>query len=172
MDQQIIRADRRLRVMTLAAAALVLVSGAVMLALLSAELRELRTSGSDAAGTAVPGDDAPPPAHAPAVHAADPLEMAIDRLERWTTVLGWIGGLGFVGAGAWLFALGWRINRAGQYPPPRMKVIRDTRVRTGPQARALANVLQLAAFVLIAAGVVGTWWLHQVAVRILQHAGR
>ena len=106
------------------------------------------------------------PAGSPAADAVDPLEAAIERLERWTTVLGWIGGLSFVGIGLWMFALGWRINRAGQYPPPGMKVIRDTPIRTGPQARTMANVLQLAAFVLITAGVVATWWLHQVALRI------
>jgi hypothetical protein len=148
MEPEIVPADKRFRTLTLAAAALVFVAGALMLAVLSLELRDLRQASDEK------------------------LEDAIARAEQWTTVLAWTGGLSFVGVGAWLFVLGWRINRAGRYPLPRMKVIRDTRVRTGPQARALASVLQLAAFTSIAAGVVGIWWLHRIAVGVLHYAGR
>ena len=90
MDPQIVPADKRLRVVTLLAAVLVLAAGAVMLAMLSAELRELREPG----GAAGKGGNVPdamrnageaPGGIAPAANAADPLEAAIERLERWTT---------------------------------------------------------------------------------------
>jgi hypothetical protein len=148
MEPEIVPADKRLRTLTLAAAALVFVAGVVMLAFLSLELRDLRQASDEK------------------------LEVAIGRLEVWTTVLTWTAGLSFVGVGAWMFALGWRVNRAGRYPLPGMKVVRDTRVRSGSKARTLANALQLAAFFLISAGVVGLWWLHQIAVGVLEHAGR
>jgi hypothetical protein len=49
-----------------------------------------------------------------------------------------------------------------------MKVIKDTRVRTGAKARALANLAQAAALLCVVAGTVGMWYLHRLAVALLR----
>jgi hypothetical protein len=66
--------------------------------------------------------------------------------------------LGFVSIlllsmGVYLVLLSRKILRSGQYPPPGMRVIRDTRLRTGGQARrtaisfiALSSILIILAF--------------------------
>jgi hypothetical protein len=49
---------------------------------------------------------------------------------------------------AWFWLLGGRIARAGRYPPPDSKVIRDTAVLHGSAARARATALRVLAALL------------------------
>ena len=96
------------------------------------------------------------------------LLAAEEKVLRLATIILWIGGLSLVGMGGWFWRLGRRINLADRFPPPGMKVIKDTRVRTGPKARALANLAQAAALLCVVAGTVGMWYLYRFAVALLR----
>lgn len=101
----------------------------------------------------------------------DDLPAAVARLLRVVAVVAWAGGLGFVGCAWWLFRLARRINRSGRYPPPGMKVVRDTRVRTGRAARTTANAALLFAVLAAAAGTVGMVRLYRTAEDVLRSLG-
>ena len=51
--------------------------------------------------------------------------------------------------GGYLLLIAFRALKAGRYPPPGMKVIKDTRVKTGPQAKIMAYLLIFNSGVLI-----------------------
>ncbi len=60
--------------------------------------------------------------------------------------------LSLLGMGVYLILVARRTLRSGQYPPPGMRVIRDTRLRTGDQAKKAANsLIVLASFLIVAA---------------------
>jgi hypothetical protein len=137
-------ADKRLRTQTVLAAVLVTVLGVVVLIIFRAELQELRNV------------------------AEDGQEAAVEKAVLWITALAWTGGLSLVGMGAYFWWLGRRINRAGCFPPPGMKVICPMRIRAGAKARMVANVAEVAALLCIVAGTIGMWYLYQRAVALLQ----
>lgn len=60
---------------------------------------------------------------------------------------------GCLGFGLYLLLLGRRVHAARQFPPPGMRVLRDTQIVAGPAAEKKAKVLGALAVVLIAAGV-------------------
>ncbi len=100
--------------------------------------------------------------------AEDDLPAAAERARALVGVVVLFAGLIFVGLGLWLFRLGVLINRSGRFPPPGMKVIRDTVVRTGPRARRLANAALLASLLTVLAGTVGMWYVLRIAHALLQ----
>jgi len=77
-------------------------------------------------------------------------------------------GASLVALGTWLWMLGRRINRAGCFPPPGAKVVRDTQVRTGQRACNMANVAQAGAFLFIVAGTVGAWYVCSRILTLIQ----
>jgi len=77
-------------------------------------------------------------------------------------------GLSFTALGLWLFRLGLLINRSGQYPPPGMKVIRNTLLRTGSRARIVANAALIGSLLTVLAGTVGMWYVLRLAHSLLQ----
>ncbi len=76
-------------------------------------------------------------------------------LEKTMLLLKWslrIVFFSLLGMGAYLILLARRTLRSGQYPPPGMRVIRDTRLRTENQAkRAALSLIALASFLIVAA---------------------
>jgi heme/copper-type cytochrome/quinol oxidase subunit 2 len=54
-----------------------------------------------------------------------------------------------LGMGIYLILLARRISRSHQYPPPGMKVIRDTRIRTGAEAKSITILMIVSSAVLI-----------------------
>jgi len=92
---------------------------------------------------------------------------AAQQMMRIVAGVAWAAGAGLVGLGVWLWCLGRRINRTGRFPPPGMRVVRDTRLRTGKQARNLASLAELFAFLAVVAGVVGTWWFYRTVERLV-----
>jgi hypothetical protein len=144
MEDEIIPGDKRHRRLTLVTALLLTFLGLLALGILCGYLGEIqRLAGED-------------------------LRAAEEKALRLTAIVLWVGGLGLVGMGAWFWRLGRRINLADRFPPPGMKVIKDTRVRTGAKARALANLAQAAALLCVVAGTVGMWYLHRLAVALLR----
>ncbi len=60
------------------------------------------------------------------------------------TLMKWVLGsaaLGITLTGVYLLVIAFRALKAGRYPPPGMKVIKDTRVKTGRQAKIMAYLL-------------------------------
>ncbi len=142
-EPQFIPADRRLRAAVLAVALVLIAAGAVGLSMIRAELRAIDSLGEE------------------------DLPAAVARLRRVVAVVAWLGAIGFVGASAWFFRLGWRINRSGQYPPPGARVIRETPVRVGGAARRKANLAMLAAVLSGTIGTLGMLHFYRTAERVL-----
>ncbi len=100
--------------------------------------------------------------------AESDLPAAVERAMWMVAAVAWSGALGFVGVGAWFWLLGRRIRRAGQYPPPGMKVLRDVAVRRGRKAIALANMAQAGALIVATGGLAAMWYLHRLAEALLR----
>lgn len=96
---------------------------------------------------------------------ADPA-AAVERLRALVNLI----SLGNAAVSAalciWFFALAHRTLRSGQYPPPGLRVLRDTRLRTGPQSRVMA--FRLVAFALIILSGNGVLWYLRRVVYSLQ----
>jgi MFS family permease len=63
---------------------------------------------------------------------------------KMITLMKWVLGsaaLLITLTGAYLLIIAFRSLKAGRYPPPGMKVIKDTRVKTGRQAKIMAGLL-------------------------------
>ena len=153
-QHEIVPADRRLRTWTILAAVLLCLAGLVVIGVLHNQLQAI--------------EKPPIRRDMEMLHRweAEHLQVAKERAIRLTAIVAWIGGLGFVGTGAWFWWLGRRINRADRFPPPGMKVIKDTPVRSGPGARRLANLAQLTALLCVVVGTIGMWYLYQLAVTV------
>jgi hypothetical protein len=72
------------------------------------------------------------------------------RLEWVMAALSLMASGPLLGLAWYLWRLGHRIRRAGAFPPPGFKVVRDTPVETGQAARRRAVVIQTLAVVLAA----------------------
>ena len=142
-----VAADVRLRRVAIASVVLVSAVGVVGLLLLARSLRGIENLEGDA------------------------LQAAVERTILATAVIAWVAGLSLVGCGLWLFRLARRINRSGCYPPPGMKVVRNTRVRTGSGARMLATAALFGSLVCVAAGSLGVWRLYVEAVDVFRALG-
>jgi len=57
-----------------------------------------------------------------------------------------------LGMGGYLILLARRTSKSGQYPPPGMKVIRDTRLRTGDKAKSITTLMMVSSAILILFG--------------------
>jgi len=142
-DERIAQADPRARRLAMAAAVVMFAAGGVLLWLLEGRLRAIRQMVQQN----------------PAAAAQQAVQIA-----GWVA---WAGGAGMVGLGVWLWRLGRRINRTGRFPPPGMKVVRDTPVRTGPQARNLASLAEFCAFLAVVGGVLGMWFFYRTVQRLV-----
>ena len=143
MEDQIVPADKRQRALAAVAAALLSVVAVAVLIVVDRRFDRIKEL------------------------SEEDLPAAATAMLRFTTVVAWIGGLGFVGMGAWFWRLGRRINLAERFPPPGMRVIKDTPVRTGARARMTANLAQVSALACVVAGTVGMWYLYRVAASVL-----
>jgi len=144
MEPHIIPADRRLRTQVIVALPLVAAFGLILLWLLHCQVEEIKEL------------------------ADRDLEAAVGRAIGLIGVVSWGSGLGFVGIGLWFGWLGWRIHRCDQFPPPGMRVIKDTPVRTGRKARMIAKLALVSAAIFALGGPAGAWYFYRQAVRLLQ----
>ncbi len=83
------------------------------------------------------------------------------------TVFGWIAAGSLIGAGLWSWRLARKIRRAGRYPPPGAKVVRDTPLRTGAKALTMADLAMGATAVCFLLGTVGVWGLCRWVIGLL-----
>lgn len=85
-------------------------------------------------------------------------ELAV---KKAMLLLKWSMGVVFLlllGMGAYSILLARRTLKSGQYPPPGMRVIRDTRLRTGTQAKMAAVSLIVLSSVLIVFALFFLYW--------------
>ena len=143
MSDRIVPADPHLRRWSLLAVCLVAVVGGLLLFAVRNALREMHDR----------------------FEAGDPVDL--DRIVLLVRVLAVSSALGLVGCALWFWRLGTRVLRGGEYPPPGMKVIKETRVKSGGAARRLAHAALLASVVLMALGTMGVWGLYHLALRAL-----
>ena len=144
MDCQIIPADKKHRRLVILAAVLITVLGLLAVGILQGHLGKIEK-----------------------LAERDP-RAAEEEVFRLAVIALWVGGPSVVGMGGWFWWLGRRINLGGRFPPAGMKVVKQTRVRTGAEARALANLAQAIALLCVVAGTVGMWYLHRLAVAALR----
>jgi hypothetical protein len=144
MEDKIIPADKKRRAVALVTAVLLTVLGLLALGMLHAYLGEVKKL------------------------AEEDLLAAEQKMLRLVKIVLWVGGLSLVGMGGWFWRLGRRINLAGCFPVPGMKVVRNTRLRTGGKARALANLAQAVALLCVVAGTVGMWYVYRLAAAVLR----
>ncbi len=78
-------------------------------------------------------------------------------LLRWSLRIVFVA---LAGMGAYLILLARRTLRSGQYPPPGMKVTRDTKLRTGNQAKGVALSLIVLASLLMVVAFSFLYWPH------------
>jgi len=81
-------------------------------------------------------------------YLADLRQEGVERPEsaypKMITLMKWVLGsaaLGITLTGVYLLIIAFRSLKAGRYPPPGMKVIKDTRIKTGRQAKIMAYLL-------------------------------
>ncbi len=96
------------------------------------------------------------------------LRHSVAHLKQAAAGIACLGAVGFLGAAGWLCRLGWKITRTGQYPPPGMKLLWKSQIRSGPAASLRAHFAYLLAVVLAAWGSLGMIWLYQQAEQALQ----
>lgn len=143
-DLSVIPADPRLRRRAMLTTVCLSIAGAIGLWLLYRYLRNTRSLDSAA------------------------LDVATVRLLWIVRLAAAVSVACLVGLGLWMMRLGRRVLRAGEYPPPGAKVVKTTRVRTGPRARVIGNLLLLSATIVAVLGSLGTWYLMQLAIHRLK----
>jgi hypothetical protein len=99
--------------------------------------------------------------------AGEDREAAVANAARLAVVMAWMAGLSFVGIGIWFLRLGHRVRRSRQFPPPGARVIRDTKVRTGLDARDIATVFTALGVVTAVLGAAAAWRLGGLALAAL-----
>ena len=144
MSQEIVPADKTQRRLVLLAALVAVAAAAVLIGVLKQQADTLGETPDDG------------------------LHQAAAGAVRLTAIFSSVGTAGFAGMGLWFWWLGRKIVRAGRYPPPGMKVVRDTPVRTGAAAGRLAIAAQITGLLLAVVGTAAMWYLHRVAIAMLR----
>ena len=79
-------------------------------------------------------------------------------------------GLSLVAFSVYFGWLGMRVLRSGQFPPPGMKVVRDTRLRLGSAARLTGAAALVYCLLLLGIGTLGAWRIERGVYQIIQSA--
>ena len=92
--------------------------------------------------------------------AEEDLPAAIESTLELVTIVAWIGGVGFVAISVWFWRMARAVRRAGQFPLPGAKVIKDTPIRRGRRAKWFGDALLLNAVAFFVIGTAGMWCFH------------
>ena len=93
------------------------------------------------------------------ISETDP-DTAQEKLRNLVTVISIVIALFSAVFAAWFIALAYRIVRSGQYPPPGMRVLKDTKLRTGRKARIMAAQQIVMALLVLCTNIV-MWYLNR-----------
>lgn len=88
-------------------------------------------------------------------------EQALSSLKKILTAITVTNAFGSSLFAFYFVSVAARILASGRYPPPGMRVLRDTRVRTGKKAKWMAAAQILAALLILATNI-GMWFLHRI----------
>ena len=98
----------------------------------------------------------------------DPL-LALENLVAMVRWISLSAGVIFIGFAIWFAWLGTRVLRFGQYPPPGVAVIRDTRIRRGFSAQLLGGLAILYCMILFLMGTYGAWRFEHAMTTFVKH---
>lgn len=98
----------------------------------------------------------------------DPL-TALDNVVAMVRWISLSAGVIFIGFAIWFAWLGTRVLRFGQYPPPGVAVIRDTRIRRGVWAQMLGGLAILYCVFLFLMGTYGAWRFEHAVTTFVKH---
>jgi uncharacterized protein YpmB len=82
-----------------------------------------------------------------------------------------LGSLPILGLGVYQILLARRVLKSGQFPPPGMKVVRDTKIKTGGRAKKVAISLIVLSSVIIAITLFLVYWPYALEKTILKKKG-
>lgn len=91
-------------------------------------------------------------------------EKVIFLLKWWMG----LGSLPILGFGVYQILLARRVLKSGQFPPPGMKVVRDTKIKTGGKAKKVAISLIVLSSVIIVITVFLVYWPYALEKRLLK----
>jgi hypothetical protein len=86
-------------------------------------------------------------------------------------LLKWWLGLGclpILGLGLYQILLARKVLKSGQFPPPGMKVVRDTKIRTGNKAKKAAIALIILSSIIIAITLLLVYWPYALEKKLLK----
>jgi hypothetical protein len=92
------------------------------------------------------------------------VEKALVLLKWW---LG-LGSLPILGLGLYQILLARKVLKTGQFPPPGMKVVRDTKIRTGNKAKKAAISLIVLSSIVIAITLFLVYWPYALEKKLLK----
>lgn len=143
MDNEIIRADKKLRRRMLWLTGVLGLAGLIGLAFVHHYLQGIND---------LVGEDR---------------EAGYANAARLAAAMAWMAGLSLVGIGIWFLRAGHRVRRSRRFPPPGAKVIRDTKVRTGLDARDFATLFTAIGLLTTVLGALAAWHLGRLAMAVL-----
>jgi hypothetical protein len=79
-----------------------------------------------------------------------------------------LGSLPVLGLGLYQILLARRVLKSGQFPPPGMKVVRDTRIRTGAKAKKAAISLIVLSSIVIAITLFLVYWPYALEKKLFK----
>jgi hypothetical protein len=92
-------------------------------------------------------------------------------VEKVVVLLKWwlgLGSLPILGFGLYQILLARKVLKTGQFPPPGMKVVRDTKIRTGNKAKKAAISLIVLSSIIIAITIFLVYWPYALEKKLLK----
>lgn len=135
MNDSVMHADKKLRKQLLVLILLLIPAGLFLIQILSANVEDIKTL------------------------AATDIDQAVAKLRNLVTIFAVANAVFSVAFGLYAVSIAIRILKSEQFPPPGMRVIRDTRIRTGKKAKTMGMLMIFMAIILLSTNLI-SWYLH------------
>ena len=86
--------------------------------------------------------------------------LALEKILQLLHIILILMALGSISFGIYVIHIAVRVLKTEQFPPPGVRVIRDTKVRTGRRARIIAMFFILFSVFIVVIGTVGSWYTY------------
>jgi magnesium-transporting ATPase (P-type) len=87
---------------------------------------------------------------------------SVEEVMTFTLLIRSITTIGFAIAGIYWISIGYRTLKHNRFPPLGMKVLKDTKIKKGRSAKAMAYWLFVGAILLITLPNIAFWYMHKV----------